>query len=405
MAATLQVEYEIERLRSEVATLQQLLAVHEKTALIQSRRLEDIVSSISDGFFVLDSEWRVTYLNPIASSVLAKLGAKDDDLLGRDLRSRVPALAQGDFREHCERAIEQRSHVAFEIYFEPLQTHLEFHAYPWENGISMLFQDIGVRKEQERRREEMQTDLERRVSMRTAELQAMVGELEAFSYSVSHDLRAPLRSLDGFSQALLEDYRDKLDEDGQLYLERIRANAQKMAQLIDALLQLSRVTRAALDPKIVDLSAMAAEIAAELRGDDPDRPGEFVIEPGISAEADPKLMEVALQNLLGNAWKFTSQRQFARIEFRIQIVDGVETCCLTDNGAGFENKYRDKLFTAFQRLHDARQFDGSGIGLATVSRIIRRHGGRIWAEGEPDRGARFYFTLNGLRKNSQEVPA
>jgi light-regulated signal transduction histidine kinase (bacteriophytochrome) len=176
-----------------------------------------------------------------------------------------------------------------------------------------------------------------------------------------------------------------------------------MAQLIDALLQLSRVTRATLEPKSVDLSAMAREIAADLQSTDPNRQCEFVIESGIVAEADGKLLEVALQNLLGNAWKFTSRKPAARIELYTERIEGTMVCCVRDNGAGFENKYSGKLFTAFQRLHDPRQFEGSGIGLATVSRIVKRHGGRIWAQGEPDRGARFYFTISGLRKDTGEA--
>jgi signal transduction histidine kinase len=176
-----------------------------------------------------------------------------------------------------------------------------------------------------------------------------------------------------------------------------------MAELIDALLQLSRVTRAPLEPRLVDLSGMAREIAAELQSSDPERHCEFAIESGIVAEADEKLLEAALQNLLGNAWKFTSRRQEARIEVYTEWVDGTLTCCIRDNGAGFENKYRDNLFTAFQRLHDPRQFEGSGIGLATVNRIVKRHGGRIWAEGEPDRGALFCFHISGLRKDNEEA--
>lgn len=403
MAASVRPDFEIERLRSQVATLEQLLAVHEKTALEQSQRLQNIVRSISDGFFVLDRNGRVTYLNPVAAAVFARLGVESDDLVGRPLWSKFPELAGSDFEQNCVRAMYDRVQTTFEVWLPALDAHLEFHAYPWEDGTSVFFQDVSARKLAERRREQMHAELERQVQLRTADLQATLGELEAFSYSVSHDLRAPLRSLDGFSQALLEDYGTSLDADGKLYLERIRANAQKMAQLIDALLQLSRVTRAEVNPVRLDLSAIVREIASDLRASDGLRACEFIVQEGVSAEADPRLIEVALQNLLQNAWKFTSQREAGRIEFGVALHKGAPACFIRDNGAGFDMKYRDKLFIAFQRLHDVRDFDGTGIGLATVSRIFKRHGGRIWAEGALNQGACFYFTLHGITTQTVEA--
>lgn len=395
-----QLEFELESMRSQVATLEQLLLVNEQTALRQSQRLESILNSISDGFFVLDRSWRVTYLNPVASSTFAAMGPGGNDLLGRSLWSRFPQLEHGNLHTSCQRALDERAQTIFETYVESLDAHFEFHTFPWEDGVSVYFQDVSARKIAERKREQIQEELERQVQSRTADLQATLGELEAFSYSVSHDLRAPLRSLDGFSQALIEDYGDKFENDGKMYLERIRANAQKMAQLIDALLQLSRVTRAELNPATGDLSTMVAEIAYELRAAEPDRDCEFIIEPGVFAEADAKLIEVAIENLLQNAWKFTSRRKVGRIEFGTTTHLGSPACFIRDNGAGFDMKYRDKLFVAFQRLHDVRDFDGTGIGLATVSRIFKRHGGQIWAEGSPDNGACFYFTLRGLQSHS-----
>jgi light-regulated signal transduction histidine kinase (bacteriophytochrome) len=393
-------DFELESMRSQVATLEQLLAVHERAALQQSQRLESILSSISDGFFVLDRSWRVTYLNPVAASTFAAMGPEGSDLLGRSLWSRFPDLENGDLHANCRRAMDQRVQANFEVYFQSIDAHLEFHTYPWEDGVSVYFQDVSARKLAEQKREQIQEELERQVQLRTADLQATLAELEAFSYSVSHDLRAPLRSLDGFSQALLEDYEYKLEDDGKMYLERIRANAQKMAQLIDALLQLSRVTRAELNPVTGDISAMVAEIASELRAANPERRCEFIIEPGVFAEADPKLIEVAFENLLQNAFKFTSRRENGRIEFGTTMHHGSRACFIRDNGAGFDMKYRDKLFVAFQRLHDVREYDGTGIGLATVGRIFKRHGSQIWAEGAPDKGACFYFTLRGLQSNS-----
>lgn len=218
-------------------------------------------------------------------------------------------------------------------------------------------------------------------------------ELEAFSYSVSHDLRAPLRSIDGFSQALLEDYADTLDAKGKEYLFRVRAATQRMAQLIDDLLQLSRVARSEVRRGEVDLSALVREIAAGLRKMQPERKVEFLIAEGMSARGDARLLGIALENLLGNAWKFTSRRERARIEFGITRREGKPAYFLRDDGVGFESAYADKLFTAFQRLHAQTEYPGTGIGLATVQRIIHRHGGRAWAEGEAGKGATFYFVL------------
>jgi light-regulated signal transduction histidine kinase (bacteriophytochrome) len=230
---------------------------------------------------------------------------------------------------------------------------------------------------------------------RTAELAAANRELEAFSYSVSHDLRAPLRSIDGFSQAVLEDYADKLDEPGRDHLNRVRAATQRMGQLIDDLLKLARVTRAEIRPTTVDLSALAANVLAELQKNEPGRRVEYRIEPGLTAEGDARLLRVVLDNLLGNAWKFAGKTANARIEFgATRGSDGTPSYFVRDNGAGFDMAYANKLFSAFQRLHSMNEFPGTGIGLATVQRIILRHGGTVRAEGRPGAGATFYFTLS-----------
>jgi light-regulated signal transduction histidine kinase (bacteriophytochrome) len=235
---------------------------------------------------------------------------------------------------------------------------------------------------------------EQRVIDRTAELEAANRELEAFSYAVSHDLRAPLRSINGFSQALLEDGAARLDEQDKDYLTRIHGATQRMAQLIEALLALSHITRAELQRQDLDLSAMAKAIAADLQRQEPMRQVAFVIPDGLRATGDPRLLRVALENLLGNAWKFTAKRPQPCIEVgRLRQPDGTLVFFVCDNGAGFEMAYADKLFAPFQRLHRAAEYEGTGIGLATLQRIIYRHGGRTWAEGAVDQGATFYFTL------------
>jgi len=225
------------------------------------------------------------------------------------------------------------------------------------------------------------------------ELAAVNKELEAFSYSVSHDLRAPLRSVDGFSQVLLEDYPDKLDEQGKDYLQRVRSASQRMAQLIDDMLKLSCVTRGEMKHETVDLSALARTIVAELKERQPERQVEFAISKGLVVNGDKRLLTVLLENLLDNAWKFTSKHSSARIEFGVNHHGDKPVYFVRDDGVGFDMAYVDRLFGAFQRLHATSEFSGTGIGLATAQRIVHRHGGRAWAEGEVEKGATFYFTL------------
>jgi signal transduction histidine kinase len=231
------------------------------------------------------------------------------------------------------------------------------------------------------------------------ELEGTNRELEAFSYSVSHDLRAPLRAIDGFSQILQEDYVHALDDEGTDYLGRVRAASGHMATLIDDLLDLSRVGRRPLRRERVDLARLAAEIVEELKESQPEREVEFVAEENIMAWGDASLLKVALENLLGNAWKFTAREEAARIEFGVDRNPGpslpAPVYYVRDNGAGFDQKYADKLFGAFQRLHGQEEFEGTGIGLATVARIVHRHSGRVWAEGTVGEGATFCFTLGG----------
>jgi PAS domain S-box-containing protein len=231
------------------------------------------------------------------------------------------------------------------------------------------------------------------VAERTAALELANAELEAFSYSVSHDLRAPLRAIEGFATALEEDAAPQLDEQARGYLTRIRNGVNRMNQLIEGLLNLSRVSRRELTRTHFSLTDLAGEIVAELKDSAPDRNATFVVEPDLNTFADRQLLRIVLGNLIGNAWKFSAKNKTARIEFGEKSAAGQSAFFVRDNGAGFEMEYKDKLFKVFQRLHSVEEYEGTGIGLATVQRIIRRHGGRAWAEGEPGKGATFYFTL------------
>ena len=228
------------------------------------------------------------------------------------------------------------------------------------------------------------------------ELESLNAELNAFSFSVSHDLRSPLRAIDGFSKALEEDYGDVLDDEGRELLVRIQSAAARMGQLIDDLLQLSRATRADMYAEDVDLSEVAHGVASDLKSAEPGRHVAIEVQPGLTCRGDKRLLTAVMENLIGNAWKFTSRRDEASIQIGSYEQDGEMVVYVKDNGAGFDSEHASKLFTPFQRLHTVEEFPGTGIGLATVQRIVHRHGGRVWAEGHPESGARFMFTVGTL---------
>jgi PAS domain S-box-containing protein len=267
------------------------------------------------------------------------------------------------------------------------------------NGVSMrgTIVDITDRKLAEEQIQKLNRELEQRVWERTKDLAASNAELESFAYSVSHDLRAPLRGIDGFSQALLEDYGHLFDERAQEYVQRVRSGARRMGELIDDLLNLSRLSRRTIVSEEVDLSELAREITDRLAEQEPDRQVRVAVSPGVTCVGDAGLLRVVLDNLLGNAWKFTRGRTDAFVEFGVAHQNGERAFFVRDNGIGFDPRYANKLFGAFQRLHKRDDFEGSGIGLATVKRIVHRHLGRVWAEGAVEGGATFYFTIGDRR--------
>jgi PAS domain S-box-containing protein len=270
-----------------------------------------------------------------------------------------------------------------EICMKPLET---------EQGIlvTSAIRDISQRKQTEQQVNRLHEQLEQRA----AELEAANKELEAFSYSVSHDLRSPLQNIDGFSQVLLEDYADRLDNEGQEHLKHVRSSCQHMGEIIDALLALSKMMRTEMFRQKVDLSGLASQIADHLKATAPERAVEFVITKDLTADADPQLLGVVLENLLNNAWKFTSKQPRARIEVGSLLQsNGEQVFYVRDDGAGFDMVHAQNLFSPFKRLHKASDFQGTGIGLATVQRVIARHGGKIWASAAVDHGATFCFTL------------
>jgi PAS domain S-box-containing protein len=338
----------------------------------------------------------ILYVNR-AGRKMAGLG-EDEDVTKLKIPDVHPEWAKQMLRDKILPAASQNGFWTGECAFLHRDGHeipvlMALNAHKTANGevevFSTISRDITERKRAEDALEKHRGELARS----NADLAAANRELEAFSYSVSHDLRAPLRGIDGFSLALLEDCADKLDPQGKDHLNRIRAGTQRMATLIDDLLNLSRIARAEMRHEPVDLSALAGTVAAELRRAAPDRRADFVIAEGLHAEGDSQLIRVALENLLGNAWKFTARRERARIEVGRTQNNGSSAYFVRDNGAGFDGKYVDRLFGAFQRLHSTTEFSGTGIGLATVQRIIHRHGGKVWAEGGVDQGATFFFTL------------
>ena len=327
------------------------------------------------------------------------------DPAGETNMQRGLSFYQGESRARIEQAVKDAVELGRD-YDLQLELVTEEGVHKWvqtighptmENGkvvrVSGSFQDISDQKMVEEQIRQLNEELEQRVAERTAQLEIANRELESFSYSVSHDLRAPLRGIDGWSVALLEDYGPALDDRARQYLARVRAETQRMAALIDDMLKLSRVTRQEMQPAPLDLSSLAATITRKLRESEPARAVEIVIEPGLSARGDAGLVEAALSNLFENAWKFTRKQPAARIVLGRMDQGGETVFFVRDNGVGFDMTYAGKLFSPFQRLHKASEFPGTGVGLATVQRVVHRHGGRIWAEAAVDRGATFYFTL------------
>jgi PAS domain S-box-containing protein len=369
-----------------------------KETEIQLRLAASVFESSQEGVTITDAERNIISVNNAFTRIT---GYAADEVTGRNPRFLKSGRQDASFYAAMWQAIEQHGSWSGEIWNRRKDgviypEILSITAIRDERGQPLhyigIFTDITQIKQAEEAVRAANTDLERRVRERTAELEASNRELEAFSYSVAHDLRGPLRGIEGFAHVIAEDYADRLDEAGRNHLARIRQAAKRMAQLIDDLLELARIMRVEMDRIDIDLSALAQSVAQDLQAGS-ERPVEVRIAPGLEARADPTLMTSVLDNLLGNAWKFTARQAEACIEFGSEVHGGQQAFFVRDNGAGFDPAYADKLFQPFQRLHHPAEFAGTGIGLATAARIVRRHGGRIWAESQPGQGATFRFTL------------
>ena len=366
-------------------------------------RLLKVVDNTSAVIYMRDQDGRYLLVNRQYEQLF---GIKRKEIVGLTDHDLFPKELADDFRANDLKALARGAPIQMEEvapHADGPHTYITV-KYPITDQAGRLYAICGIStditplKRVEEKERRLNAELEGRVRDRTAELEASTRELDAFAYSVSHDLRAPLRAVAGFSEVLLEDYSDQLDEGGQGYLRRVVAGTERMGQLIDDLLNLSRATRAELSRRPVDMTALSQRVLAELSDADPDRrPGmRATVEDGLVAIGDPTLLELVLRNLISNAWKFTAKRPAPHLHVgSAGDADGSRVFFVRDNGAGFDMRYVDKLFAPFQRLHTFEEFAGSGIGLAIVSRIVARHGGQVWAEGEPDQGAVFYFSLPG----------
>ncbi len=365
-------------------------------------RYRSLFESLTEGValheLVLDEQdapldYRILAVNP---AFTAQTGLSAEAVRGK-LASEAFGSGEAPFLEQYAGATLSGEPARFQEHFAPLGRDFDITAVRQSEGhFATLFEDVTEQRRAAAEILRLNEELETRVASRTAQLEATNKELEAFVYSASHDLRTPLRAIDGFSQMVAEDAGEKLSAADHEHLQRVRAAAQRMAALIDQLLGLARASRNDLLIEQVDVSALVIEILTELADDQPERAVETVVAPGMWAKADAVLLRAILDNLLANAWKFTSKHAAARIEVGIAGSDGEQAFFVRDDGAGFDSGYATHLFGAFQRMHAEGQFDGDGIGLATVKRLVTRHGGRVWAEAEVEKGATFYFTLPGI---------
>ena len=367
----------------------------QKAAAEQNRilaeRLTMTLESLAEAFFTVDRDWRFTYLNAQAERLW---GRPKEELLGRVGWDCFPDVVGTVFEEHYRKAMEGNVKTELEAFYPPRGVWLQMRAYPSSQGLAVSFSDVTERVQARQEVLRLNTELEARVQARTAELQAANRDLEAFASSIAHDLRAPMTAIDAFAHVLEATEAGRLTPDGLSHVRRIRAAATQLNAMTTSMLDLARLARASLRCEPVDLAPLAHEVIADLAAHEPARHVAFEATGDLRVHADPMLMKQVLANLLGNAWKFTRRASQARIVLSVERGPvGEPVYVVRDNGAGFDRRYADQLFQPFRRLHGQHEFEGTGIGLATVERIIARHDGHPWAEGAVGEGASFFFTL------------
>jgi len=360
---------------------------------LSNLRFQKTLESMVEGCQIISPDWRYLFVNH-AAAILNQ--HKKDELLGRTMMEISPGIEKTDLFSLLQLCVDERvpQEMLKSYSFSDGSTRLyELSIQPAPDGILILSNDITDRIQAEEEIRTLNTELEGRVIERTAQLEAANRELEGFSYSVSHDLRAPLRAMSGFSNILTEEYGKQLPKEAQRYLGLIKDNSHKMGDLIDDLLLFSRTGKQALKIQKINYVEMVDQVLADLQAEQEGRGIEIVVGKLSTCRADPTLIKQVLINLLSNAFKFTKDKKNARVEIGSKTVKGERVYFVKDNGVGFDMRYADKLFGVFQRLHSSAEFEGTGVGLAIVQRIITRHGGKVWAEGEVDKGAVFYFTI------------
>ena len=367
---------------------------HAEAALRQmAAELQAVFRALPDLYFRLGADG--TFLD-VQAGRLCDLYLPIEDLLGKRIQDTSRRLA-GQFQQAIDQTLQRRSLVMIEyaLTIGGEKKFFEARFLPLlEDQVIEVVRNITGRKRDEEELQQYRERLEVLVEQRTAELGVINKELESFSYSVSHDLRSPLRIIDGYSQVLEEDYLEKLGIEGMKNIQIIRSQCQRMGELINDILDLSRLSRKEMQVEEVSLSQLAESIAAELQRREPERQVDFIITPNLEVRGDKQLLQSLLENLINNAWKFTGKHPRAKIELGVKKNGNKQAYFVRDDGAGFDMKYAEKLFGAFQRLHTVKEFPGTGVGLAIVQRIVHRHGGQVWAEGAEEKGATFYFTLN-----------
>lgn len=375
-AANEKLRAQSEELSSSLEELQQV----ERELRSAHGRIDAILEQMSDGFTSFDHDWRYTYVNAAAAQMFH---VAPELLLGKTLWELWPPAYDLPLGVNFRRSQQENIPLRFEAYYPtPLERWFECRCHPTSEGLATFFTEITARKQADQERERL-----------NAELAAANAELEAFNYTAAHDLRGPLTHISGYCDLIRMLNGDRLNEECKGFLEEIINGTRKMANLIETLLRFSRLTHTELRREEIDLAAMAGEITGRLRMMAPERAVTVTISEGLQAHGDRQLLWQALENLLGNAWKYTARKEETRIEVGTKMMAGETVFFIRDNGEGFDMAYAEKLFLPFQRLPGVEEFKGYGIGLATVRRIIQRHGGRVCAEGVPGEGATFYFTL------------